>query len=102
MPVVKRVIDLSHPIYHDVPGYAGLPTAQITRLFTIPMHGFNVCELKLHTHVGTHMDAPLHFEEYGKPLNEILLEDLIGEATIVNLTYKKPKEGITASDLDQQ
>jgi len=101
MPVVKRVIDLSHPIYHDMPGWPGIPRAQITRIFTIPMHGANVFELKLHTHAGTHMDAPLHFEDYGKTLDEIPLEDLMGEATIVDLTYIKPKHGITASDLEE-
>jgi len=101
MPVVKKIIDLSHPIYSDMPGFPTLPRARITRLFSIPEHGFNVFELKLQMHSGTHMDAPLHFEEYGKPLDEIPLEDLIGEAALVDLTFKKPKEGITTSDLEE-
>jgi len=101
MATLKNIIDLSNTIYSGSPGYPGLPEVQINRLFSAGKDGFTLTELKLHTHVGTHMDAPLHFEENGKTLDKIPLQNLVGEAALVNLTYKKEKEGITVKDLEQ-
>ena len=91
MVKIKNIIDLSNTIYSGSPGFPGLPEVEINRLFSAAKDGFTLTELKLHTHVGTHMDAPLHFEENGKTLDQIPLGDLMGEAALVNLTYKKDK-----------
>ena len=37
-------------------------------------------------HGGTHLDAPIHFAESGRTSAEIPLEDLIGEAVVVDVT----------------
>jgi kynurenine formamidase len=37
-------------------------------------------------HGGTHLDAPIHFAEGGRTSAEIPLEDLIGEAVVVDVT----------------
>jgi kynurenine formamidase len=37
-------------------------------------------------HGGTHLDAPIHFSEEGKTSAEIPVEDLIGEAVVVDVT----------------
>ncbi|CAB3998308.1 cyclase family [Paramuricea clavata] len=43
-------------------------------------------KLKLSEHSGTHIDAPVHFSE-GKPtVDEILPEDLIDQAIVINIT----------------
>lgn len=99
MATIKRIIDLSNTIYTELPGFPGLPKVEINRLCSVPKDGFTLTELKLHTHAGTHMDAPLHFEENGKTLDQIPLDDLIGEAALVNLPHKREEEGITLADL---
>ena len=101
MVKIRNIIDLSNTIYSGSPGFPGLPEVEINRLFSAAKDGFTLTELKLHTHVGTHLDAPLHFEENGKTLDQIPLGDLIGEAALVNLSYKKDKEGITPADLEE-
>ena len=37
-------------------------------------------------HGGTHLDAPVHFAEGGRTAAEIPLEDLIGEAVVIDVT----------------
>ncbi len=39
-------------------------------------------------HGGTHIDAPIHFAEGKHPVNEIPLEQLIGEAAIIDVSAK--------------
>ena len=49
----------------------------------------------------THIDAPKHFSDHSGPsVDEIPLEKLIGEAVIIDMTHKKPKETVTAEDLE--
>jgi len=95
---VKKIIDLNQTTYHDQPSYPGLPRIKINRLFTLPIDIANVSELHLHTHAGTHIDAPYHFEENGETLDNIPLDRLVGEAVVIHLP-KKPNEGITVEDL---
>ena len=47
-------------------------------------------------HGGTHIDAPKHFYEKGKHLNEVLLDELIGPAVVVDISAQ------TAKDQDYQ
>jgi kynurenine formamidase len=98
MTSIKKIIDLNQTTYHDQPSYPGLPRIRINRLFTLPLDIANVSELHLHTHAGTHIDAPYHFEENGETLDNIPLDRLVGEAVVINLP-KKPNEGITLEDL---
>ncbi|MEM2896933.1 MAG: cyclase family protein [Candidatus Bathyarchaeia archaeon] len=102
MVKIKSVIDLSHPIYHNCPGWPGFPLVNISRLKILPRDGCNV-ELinSYNTHTGTHIDAPLHQIEGGKSIDEIPLEELIGEGVVFDLSYKKEGESTSSSDLEK-
>jgi len=56
----------------------------------------NVSTLTLGTHTGTHVDAPWHFEEGGKRLNEIDTKVYFGEALVIDLPGC---ESVRADDL---
>lgn len=56
----------------------------------------NVSRLDLGSHTGTHIDAPLHFEPGGAPVDSLPLDVLIGPARLVELGVA---EKISASDL---
>lgn len=43
----------------------------------------NVSKLTLTTHTGTHVDAPWHFEDDGKKLDELPTDVFFGEASVV-------------------
>ncbi|MFQ5762274.1 MAG: cyclase family protein [Candidatus Bathyarchaeia archaeon] len=99
IPGVKRIIDLTHPLYHQCPSWPGLPQPEIKRIKTLPYDGATIHLLTMHTHTATHMDAPAHFIDGAKTLEEIPLDVLIGEAALVNIQGKKPKDFITPQDL---
>jgi len=39
-------------------------------------------------HGGTHLDAPVHFSEHGKPVDQIPAEQLIAPAVVIDVTAK--------------
>lgn len=56
----------------------------------------NVGELNMSTHTGTHVDAPFHFAQEGKKINELDLSLYIGKALVIEIAHK---EFITEKDL---
>lgn len=61
--------------------------------------GYNTTDLQIYSHAGTHMDAPLHFLAEGGTIDDLLPERCIGEAIVVDLSFKEPNSLITISDL---
>jgi arylformamidase len=59
-----------------------------------------VSRLSLGTHVGTHVDAPLHFVRDGAGLDRIPLERFVGPARVVDLSDCSGP-ALTAGDLEQ-
>jgi kynurenine formamidase len=95
---ILKVIDLSAPIEHDGVVWPGSPAPQIHKIYIGPPTG-TVEMVTFHTHTGTHMDAPLHMLENGVPIDRIPVASFLGDGTVVNLSYKKPKELIEPEDL---
>ncbi len=60
----------------------------------------SVSEYTIITHVGTHMDAPIHYFPEGKTIDAFPLEKFIGEGVILDVP-KRPLELIDAPDLEQ-
>lgn len=85
MPHMLRYIDLTHPIAAGQPSYPGDPPLVIEPAATIPADGYNVLRLSMGTHQGTHMDAPRHFFDDGRGIDQVALERLCGPARLVDL-----------------
>ncbi|WHH57973.1 cyclase family protein [Petroclostridium sp. X23] len=84
-PKVKKVLDLSHSIYHACPGW---PTHFVTRVNYEAIHalnGYNAEIFEMNSHTGTHLDAPYHFFPDGKTVDEIPVEKYQGQAVVVDL-----------------
>jgi arylformamidase len=45
----------------------------------------NVGAVRLSTHCGTHIDAPFHFDEQGKKIDELALEAFVGRALVLHV-----------------
>jgi len=58
--------------------------------------------IHINSHAFTHVDAPFHFIKHGKTLDQMPLETWAGRAVVVDVSYKKDDEGITADDLERQ
>ena len=53
--------------------------------------GFSYYDILTSEHGGTHTDAPKHFYEKGKYMDEVLLDELIGPAVVVNISAQTAK-----------
>jgi arylformamidase len=95
-----KIIDLSHKIFPDMPSYPSLPPFRIENLRTATKNGTTVNIItSMHTHLGTHIDFPLHVIPGSKSLDDYTLEDLSGDGVVIDLTPKGEGEEITEKDL---
>ena len=76
--------DISVGLSPDLPVWPGDPDIEIERVASMEEGDpSNVSRLASTVHVGTHVDAPLHFIEGGETVTDIALETLIGTALVV-------------------
>ncbi|BBI35034.1 cyclase family protein [Cohnella abietis] len=95
---MRKIVDLSMDIYHGAPTFAWDPKCAVIVHNTVESIGYNISQLSMSTHQGTHLDAPFHFIDDGKTVEQLDLQACIGEAILVDLSYKQPKEPITVED----
>lgn len=96
----NRWIDVSAIITDGMVHWPGDIEVQVNKLETIGADGneANVTALSMSVHVGTHMDAPLHFIENGDDISKIPLDALTGKAKVFSIsnpdciTYQDIKE----------
>ena len=96
------VADLTHELHHDFPTYFGTPGITLTSKFNFKDNGFNLLELALNEHTGTHIDAPLHFSTDGQSVAEIPVENLVAPLAIVDIRARAagdPDTLLTPDDL---
>lgn len=94
------LIDLSQPIRAGMPRIHVLPEVEFHSVRRITQgHPLNISELKIATHAGTHVDAPWHFVDDGRTIEQVPLEQLCGTAVVIPIT-REPGEQIPATDFD--
>jgi kynurenine formamidase len=96
------VADLTHELHHDFPTYFGKPGITMSQVFNFTDNGFNLFELTLNEHTGTHIDAPLHFSADGQSVAEIPVENLVVALAIVDIRARAaedPDTLLTPDDL---
>ena len=78
------IYDITIPINNDTPVWTGDKEVKIQRDRTIAAGAdYNVSLLEMGVHTGTHMDAPYHVMDAGRTVDQIPLEQLIGQAQVV-------------------
>ncbi len=97
--MARRFIDLSMSIYHQAPTFTPDPKCGVLVHHTIASMGYNITQLVMSTHQGTHLDAAFHFIAGGQTVDKIPLSKCAGEALVIDLSGKKAKEEITIKDL---
>ncbi len=94
---MTKIIDISVPIDKSLPLWPGSSGFRLTRVAKIGKEGaFNESHVELNVHVGTHVDAPLHFVKDGKTIAEVPLDTLVGEVVVAHVPKVKR---ITEEDL---
>lgn len=77
-----KVIDLSVPLTHRMPVYPGDPEVDIVEVHTLEKEGWNLRQMTVTTHLGTHVNVPYHMVKDGKKLDKFSIDAFIGKATI--------------------
>ncbi len=100
----SRIYDLSQPVFPNCPQYpdSSPRPVQIRLFYMLAVQGVNKEIVEMSTHSGTHCDAPYHFFEDGKTIDEIPLDTYVGPAIIFDLRAKPPGSAIAPTDLESQ
>ncbi len=78
--------DISVGISPEIPVWPGDPPVVLERVKSIENGDeANVSRIASGVHVGTHIDAPIHFVEGGATVDAIPLKSLLGRAYVVDL-----------------
>lgn len=79
-----KIYDLSHEIKNNMTAYSVEEKPCIKPLFSFEKDGFNVTSLGLTSHLGTHIDVPLHMIESGKNICDFSIETFFGRGICVS------------------
>ncbi len=100
-----RIVDLSHDFSSETVYW---PTAESFRMETVfegtTEKGFYYSAYRFCAaeHGGTHIDAPVHFAEGRRSVDQIPLEQLIGQAMVIDVSakaLKNPDYQVSVADL---
>lgn len=89
--MIHNWIDISATISDGMTRWPDDPPVSISRIEEIGINGAeaNVTKISTTAHVGTHIDAPLHFVPGGMDIASIPLEKLIGPAKVIQVKNSK-------------
>lgn len=90
-------IDITYSISNNMPKWPGSKGIDFEFYVKMPEANNNTSSFRIDTHLGTHIDAPLHFVEHGKSVDTVALEKLIGKAYVVEMYGIK---SISSKDLE--
>ncbi|WP_165998334.1 cyclase family protein [Bacillus sp. Cs-700] len=98
----KKIIDLSIPVHNETPVFPGDPKPNIYPVAEHDKDGYQVTQMNIGTHTGTHLDAPFHFQKNGDSIDQLNLMKVIGPGHVIDVTGKEPGEEITLKDVASQ
>lgn len=97
-----RAIDLTHELHEAFPSFAGEQQFFMEPKYEIGADGYNLNIWTVEEHVGTHIDAPLHFSEDGNSVSEIPVESLVCPLAIIDIRERAaadPDAQVTPDDI---
>lgn len=100
----NKIIDLTFSLHDGMPTYPSplhVPF-ESNLLGSIDKDGRETRSFKMGSHCGTHIDAPKHFIKNGKSIVEYDVNDLVGEALLIDLGKMKPNSTIKVNDFKNQ
>lgn len=98
----RTVVDMTHALAADFPTFFGDQQFFETQVFNWAEHKFNLKEIRVNEHTGTHMDAPLHFSADGNSVAEIPVGDLVVPLCVVDIRDRAgsdPDAQVTPDDI---
>lgn len=81
-----KVIDLTQIINASIPTYDGKPgDFKYETIATVEKNGYGEGAFFTHEHVGTHIDAPVHFCATGLSIDKLKVDNLVLPAIIIDV-----------------
>jgi kynurenine formamidase len=99
---IVRVVDLSHPVTPETQVYPGDPVPHLEQHSTIERDGFNLMSVTMGSQSGTHVDAPYHFDNDTKRIDEIPLPLFVGIGVVLDCGPLVARQEITIELLGSQ
>ncbi len=96
------VVDMTHMYNEAFPTWGGEPGIGMDQVFNFAEHGFNLLNLTISEHTGTHIDAPLHFSADGQSVDEIPVANLVCPLCVVDIRERAAEDAdtmVTPDDL---
>lgn len=84
----SSVADMTHELHEDFPTFFGAQQFWREQKFNWDQHKFNLLELRVNEHTGTHVDAPLHFSKDGNSVAEVPVEDWVAPLVVIDIREK--------------
>lgn len=95
-----RLVDLSQDIYDGAPTFEPDPKTHIKAHLTVADLNYNMTEIIMSAHYGTHLDAPYHFFDDGRTVEDLDVRKGMGLAHVLDFSHKKAREAIDLDDFD--
>src|SRR5215469_11090630 len=95
--ISSKWLDVSVPIYTGMVHFPGNPSIEIDTITHVDRGDIcTLSALKMGSHTGTHIDAPIHFLPGGAGTEEVPLNHLIGPARVIEI---KDPDAVKAEEL---
>lgn len=98
----SAVEDMTHELHAGFPTYFGEQQFFWDQKFNYAEHMFNLGEIRVNEHTGTHIDAPLHFSADGLSVAEIPVSSLVAPLCVIDIAARAaddPDTQVTPDDL---
>ena len=98
----SAVTDMTHELSEDFPSYFGEQAFFKNPVMNYAENKVNLFNLRLSEHIGTHIDAPLHFTADGNSVAEIPVSSLVAPLCVVDIAARAAGDAdtrVTPDDL---
>ncbi len=98
----NAVQDMTHAYDGDFPTFFGVPGITYEQPFNWDEHKFNLFDLTIREHTGTHIDAPFHFSADGVSVDQIEVGNLVVPLCVVDIKARAAEDAdtlVTPDDL---
>lgn len=84
---MSKWIDISQPLTNNIAEWPGdTPFSYEVAFSTAVTGSVNIGKLTTSTHMGTHIDAPFHFDDNGLKVLDLPIDLYIGRARVIDVT----------------
>lgn len=94
-PKPKAPVDLTHALDADFPNFFGKPLFSMESNSTVKKDGFTTNRVSYLEHLGTHIDAPIHFSENGISVDKIPVEKLVAPLVVIDIRERAAQNADT-------